>query len=209
MALNPLVTKDGNGSAANVGAFRDQNSVAYPGYTVDNSMSTYRASANFTPTATSALTVAALKGSASATIRVTKICIGGVSTALSASIFKLIRVSALGAGGTVVTPTVAKLDTGSPAATGIFEVYTTTAKASDTTAEGSLAHFPVFTTTVTTPTVAYVKQGVVFPEEGSPAGQSLVLRGTSEILAITNVAPANLGAGTVLCISIEWREDAS
>jgi hypothetical protein len=67
----------------------------------------------------------------------------------------------------------------------------------------------VFTTTVTTPTVAYVKQGILFPEEGSPAGQSIVLRGTSEILCVTNSTPANLGAGTVLAYTIEWREDAS
>jgi hypothetical protein len=183
--------------------------VKTPVWSLDGSLATYRASANFTPTATAALTVAALKGSASKTVHVTRVCVGGVSTALSASVFKLIRVSALGAGGTVGTATVAKLDTASAAATAVFESYTATAKAADTTAEGPLLHANVFTSTVTTPTVAYVEQGVLFPERASAGfgGQSIILRGASEILAITNVTPANLAAGTVLNITVEWWEE--
>lgn len=209
MAFTPVTGKDGNGAAVTLGAFQDASSVNYPAYTLDNNMPTYRAAANFTPAATSALTVIKITGSSTKTVRVTKICISGVSTALSSSTFQLRRVSAIGAGGTGVNPTVAKLDTGAASATAVVTHYTTAANAADTTSEGPLAFFQVFTTTVTTPTVAYVKQGVLFPEEGSPAGQSIVLRGTSEILAITNSTPANLGAGTVLAYTIEWREDAS
>lgn len=178
-------------------------------YSLDGSLATYRASANFTPAATAALTVAALRGSASKVIHVTRVCVGGVSTALSSSVFRLIRVSALGAGGTVVTPIVAKLDTAVAAATAVAEVYTSTAKVADTTAEGPLTHAQVFTSTVTTPTVAYVEQGVLFPERASAGfgGQSIILRGVSEILAISNVTPANLGAGTVLSCTIEWWEE--
>lgn len=211
MAQPTITILDGNNAAKSMETWTDAAGINVEAVSLDTSLPHYRASANFTPTATAALTVAALKGSASKTVRVTRISVGGVSTALSASVFKLIRVSALGAGGTVVTPTVAKLDTASGAATAVAEVYTTTAKAADTTAEGALAHFNVFTSTVTTPTVAYIEQQTIFPEKGASSlgGQAIVLRGTSEILALTNVTPANLGAGTVLNLTIEWREDAS
>lgn len=211
MAFTPVVVKDGNNASQSMGAFQDAASINYPAYTLDSTMPHYRASGNFTPFATAALTVIKLTGSASKTVRVTRVAIGGVSTALSSSVFKLIRVSAIGAGGTGVNPTIAKLDTTAGAATAVATHYTTAANAADTTSEGALLHANVFTTTVTTPTVAYVEQHVLFPEKAGSAmgGQCIVLRGTSEILAITNVAPANLGAGTVLNYSIEWREDAS
>lgn len=211
MAYTPVVILDGNNASKSMGAFQDASSVNYPSYTLDSNMPHYRASANFTPTATAALTVIKITGSASKTVRVTRVCVGGVSTALSTSVFKLIRVSAIGAGGTAVNPTIAKLDTGAGAATAVPTHYTTAANAADTTSEGPLLHANVFTSTVTTPTVAYIEQNVLFPERGAPSlgGQCIVLRGTSEILAVTNVAPANLAAGTVLNYTIEWREDAS
>lgn len=211
MAYTPVVARDGNNAAQSMGAFQDASSVNYPAVVLDSNMPHYRASANFTPFATAALTVVKLTGSASKTVRVTRVAIGGVSTALSVSVFKLIRVSAIGAGGTLVSPTIAKLDTGAAAATAVASHYTTAANAADTTAEGPLLHANVFTSTVTTPTVAYSDQQVLFPEKGASAlgGHCIVLRGTSEILAITNVAPANLAAGTVLNYTIEWREDAS
>lgn len=208
MAMSPVTILNGNSASASMSAWQDASSVNYPVFSQDTAIPHYRASANFTPTATAALTVASLKGSASKTVHVTRVCLGGVSTALSVSVWKLIRVSALGAGGTVVTPTVAKLDTAAGAATAVAEVYTTTAKVADTTAEGPLCHANVFTSTVTTPTVAMLEQCILFPERGSTSmsNQSIVLRGVSEFLAITNVAPANLGAGTVLNVTIEWAE---
>jgi len=211
MAFLPVTILDGNSASKSMGAFQDASSVNFPAYTLDTTMPHYRASANFTPAATSALTVIKLTGSASKTVRVTRVAVGGVSTALSTSVFKLIRVSAIGAGGTLVSPTIAKLDTGAGAATAVASHYTTAANAADTTAEGPLLHSNVFTSTVTTPTVAYIEQQVLFPEKAASAlgGQCIVLRGTSQILAVTNVAPANLAAGTVLNYTIEWREDDS
>lgn len=211
MAFTPVVVLNASNASTSMGAFQDASSVNYPAYTLDSNMPHYRASTSFTPQATSALTVAALKGSASKTIRVTRVAIGGSATALSSTLFLIRKVSALGAGGTVVTPTVAKLDSESAAATAVAEVYTTTAKAADTAIDGSLCTFQLFQTTVTTPTVAYNEQMVVFPERGGSgmANQAIVLRGTSEILAITNANGGNLAAGSILQVTIEWREDAS
>lgn len=200
---------DGNSAAQAMAVNPNAASVKVPIYSMDSAIAHYRASANFTPAATSALTVAAVLGSASKTVHVTRVCVGGVSTALSTSVFMLRRVSALGAGGTIVTPTVAKLDTNAAAATAVVQTYTATAKAADTTAEGPLLNANVFTSTVTTPTVAFAEQAVLFPERSAAGfgGQSITLRGASEILALTNVTPASLAAGTVLNVTFEWWEE--
>jgi len=210
MAFTPVVARDGNNAAQSMAAFQDLSSVNYAGVSLDSTQQTYRASANFTPTATGAVTMITVTGSATKTVRIKRIMIGGVSTALSASVFQLLRVTALGAGGTLVAPTVAKMDTGSAAATAVVNHWTSTLKATGTGGGGPLATALITTSTVTTPTVALagVPQ-MMFPEVGAPIGQSIVLRGVADILEIQNVTPANLGAGTVLTYMIEWIEDAS
>lgn len=169
----------------------------------------YRASANFTPTATAAVTVISVTGSATKTVRIRRILIGGVSTANAQSIYCLQRTTALGSGGTTVSPTIGKLDSGTVAsATAVVSHYTTTLKAAGTGTGGPLATFQVFTNVVTTPTVSPI-QVMAFPEIGAPIGQSIVLRGASDYLEIQNVTPTNLSSGTVLFYSLEWSEDAS
>jgi hypothetical protein len=210
MAFAPIVVRDGNNAAASVGAFQDAAGVNYSAVSLDNTLPTYRASANFTPTATGAVTVISVTGSATKTIRIKRILIGGVSTALGTSVLQLQRTSALGAGGTTVSPTVSKLDTGSAAATAVVSHYTSTLKAAGTGVGGPINTQLISLGTVTTPTVALA--GVpqpLFPEFGAPIGQAIVLRGTSDFLEIQNVTPANLGAGTVMTYMVEWTEDAS
>lgn len=169
----------------------------------------YRASANFTPQATAAVTVITITGSATKTVRIRRIQMSGVATALGTSVFQLQRTSALGAGGTLVAPTVAKVDNGTvAAATAVVNHWTTTLKAAGTPIAGPLSTWVQFFGTVTTPTVAHVHAQVVWPD-GSPAGQALTLRGVADILEIQNVTPTNLGAGTVIAYTVEWQEDAS
>lgn len=169
----------------------------------------YRASANFTPTATGAVTVISVTGSATKTVRIRRILIGGVSTANAQSIFCLARTTALGAGGTTVSPNIGKLDSGTVAsATAVVSHYTTTLKAAGTGTVAPLATFQIFTNVVTTPTVSPI-QVMAFPEIGAPIGQSIVLRGTGDFLEVQNVTPANLSAATVLFYTVEWSEDAS
>jgi hypothetical protein len=169
----------------------------------------YRASANFTPQATAAVTMITVTGSATKTVRIRRVLIGGVSTANAQSIFALQRTTALGAGGTVVTPTIGKLDSGTiAAATAVVTHYTTTLKAAGTASGGPLATFQVMTNVVTTPTIS-ITPVMAFPELGAPIGQAIVLRGVSDFLEVQNITPTNLSLATVLFYTIEWTEDGS
>lgn len=218
MALVPLVVRDGNNTAQNQEMLQGVSGAGnnIPVVSLDSTRVTYRASANFTPQATAAVTIISITGSATRTVRVKRVCMGGVSTAVSNSVFQLQRTSALGAGGTTVSPTIALLDRGASAsyaaATALVSHYTATLKATGTTTGmgGPISTRLVGTNVVTTPATAWIEPfATLFPEGGSPIGSAIVLRGTSEILEIQNVTPTNLGAGTVLSYMIEWEEDAS
>ena len=217
MALAPLVILDGSNATANQEMLQGVSGAGnnIPVVSLDSTRVTYRASANFTPTATGAVTIISITGSATKTVRIKRIFLGGVSTAVSISTFMLQRVTALGAGGTTVTPTVALLDRGASqayaAATAVVSHYTTTLKATGTTLQGGpITTRQIGTNVVTTPATAWIEAyAPLFPEGGAPIGSAIVLRGTSEILEVQNVTPANLGAGTVLAYVVEWEEDAS
>jgi len=208
MAFTPVIARDGNNAAQSMAALQDANSVNYSMVNLDSTRPTYRASASFTPQATAAVTVISIQGSATKTVRVKRIIVGGAATALSDTLFQLVRTSALGAGGTTVNPTIAKLDTNSAAATAVVAHYTTTLKAAGTTV-GVLSTVRLFQDTVTTPTVASKEAAFLYPERGMPVGQAIVLRGTSDFLEVQNQNAGNLAAGSVLDYVIEWEEDAS
>jgi hypothetical protein len=208
MALSTITARDGNGNAISTSAMADLAGNLSAGVTLDNARQTYRASASFTPLATAALALVTIIGSASKTVRIQRILIGGVATALADTLFRLTRVSVIGTGGTAVAPTIAKNDANSAAATAVVQHYTTAAQSTGTVGS-TLSHWRQFLATVTTPATAYVNPTYqVFPECGV-GGQNLVLRGTSDMLQIENFNAGNLGAGTVLEYVVEWCEDAS
>lgn len=216
MALAPLVVRDGNNAAANQemlqGVSGSGNNI--PVMSLDSTRVTYRASASFTPQATAAVTLLYVTGSATRTVRIKRIFLGGASTALSvAPIIALQRTSALGAGGTLVVPTVSLLDRGAAAAyaaaTATVTHTTTTLKATGTVVGGPISTQRLFTDTVTTPTVASRAGLMLFPEGGAPIGSAIVLRGATDYLEVQNVNAGNLAAGTVLEYVVEWEEDLS
>jgi hypothetical protein len=210
MALTPIVVRDGNNAAQNMDALQDPSGNNMSIVSTDSTRATYRVSASFTPQPTAAVTMVTVTGSATKTVRIKRILLGGASTALSvAPIIALQRTSALGAGGTLVAPTVAKLDTNSAPATAVVNHWTTTLKAAGTPVGGAISTVRLFSDTVTTPTVASRAATVLFPEGGAPIGQAIVLRGTSDFLEIQNVNAGNLAAGTVLEYAIEFEEDGS
>lgn len=216
MALTPLVVRDGNNVAQNQEMLQGVSGAGnnIPVVSLDSTRVTYRASAQFTPQATAAVTLITVTGSASKTIRIKRIMVGGVSTALSdRAILALQRTSALGAGGTLVAPTVALLDRGAgasyAAATAVVNHWTTTLKAAGTAVGGPMGIQRVFTDTVTTPTVASREDLMLFPERGIPVGSAIVLRGVADFLEVQNINASDLAAGTVLNYTIEWEEDAS
>lgn len=208
MALSTLTARDGNNAAVTVPGFADLAGNISPGYSLDNARQTFRASASFTPFATAALALVTIIGSATRTVRVQRILIGGVATALADTLFRLTRTSVIGAGGTAVAPTIAKNDTLTAAPTAVVQHYTTAAQSTGTVVS-ALSHWRQFIATVTTPATAYTNPTYqVFPECGI-GGQSLVLRGVGDMLQIENLNGGNLGAGTVLEYVVEWVEDAS
>lgn len=174
---------------------------------------TYRFSASFTPQATAAVTLFSVQGSATKTVRVTRIFLTGHSTANAQEIIALQRTSALGAGGTVVSPSAAKLDTKGLAsaacasATSVVSHYTTTLKAAGTGVGGPLSTQDFWTGVVTTPTVA-IPGVALFPEGGVSVSQAIVLRGTADFLEVQSVNASNLSAGTVLQYVVELEEEA-
>lgn len=208
MAITPLVVKDGLSNSQNMVAFQDASGNQVPAFALDSSKSTYRFSGTFTPQATAAVTLISVTGSASKTVRIKRILLGGVSTANAQTVFTLQRTSALGAGGTGVTPTAAKNDSASAAATAVVTHYTTTLKAAGTPAGGALTTFNMPTSVVTTPTIPPALI-TAFPENGVAVGQAIVLRGATDFLEIQSTNGGNLSAATVLTYTIELEEDAS
>lgn len=216
MALAPLTVTNASGQVAAQEMFQGISGAGsnIPLASLDSTQVTYRVSATFTPQATAGVTVITVTGSATKTVRIKRVLLGGVSTALSvAPIFALQRTSALGAGGTLVAPTVALLDRGPSAvyaaATAVVNHWTTTLKAAGTGVGGAITTQRVFTDTVTTPTVASRPGTMLFPEYGVLIGSAIVLRGTSDFLEVQNVNASNFAAGTALDYVIEWVEDAS
>jgi len=205
-----ITVRDGNNAAQTVASLDDLAGNKASLTSLDSGRQCYKVSGNFTPTATGAVTMITITGSATKTVRIKRILIGGVSTAVSGSVFQLQRTSSLGAGGTLVAPTVGKLDTASANATAVVNHWTSTLKAAGVAVGGPLTTQYIHTGVVTTPaTVLSGFPQALFPEFGSPIGQAIVLRGTAEILEVQNVTPANLGAGTVLTYCVEFEEDAS
>lgn len=209
MAITPIIVRDGNNAAQSMSALQDPSGYNATMVSLDTGRATYRAAGNFIPQPTAAVTVISIQGSATKTVRVKRIGLGGVSTANGQNVYQLIKTSALGAGGTTVTPTATPLDSASAAATAVVQHYTTTLKAAGTPIGGALSMANVQTGVTAVPTVMTPAQTQLFPEFGAPIGQAIVLRGAAQYLEIQNVLAANLAAGTVLCYFIEWEEDAS
>jgi hypothetical protein len=207
MALSTLSARDGNNLAVTVPGMADLAGNISPGYTLDNARQTFRATASFTPFATAPIALVSIIGSATKTVRIQRITMGGVATALADTLFRVCRVSAVGTGGTIVAPTIAKHDTNTAAATAVVQHYTTAAQSSGTLVS-VLKTYRQFIGTVTTPATAWIAEQVLYPE-GPQMGQNLVLRGVGDILEIQNLNAGNLGAATVLEYTIEWVEDAS
>jgi hypothetical protein len=206
MALNPLAVRDGNSTVRSVLAFQDASGNLVPAHTLDSAKPTYRFAATFTPYATGPVTLVQIKGSATKTVRVKRIRVGGVSTANASVICKLQRTSSTGTGGTGVAPTAAKNDTSSAAATAVVTHFTTASQSSGTAVGGPLSVHRLYTGVVTTPTLGQDFMDV-YPENGQ-GGQALVVRGAADFLEY-QLTTGNLSAGTVLEYVVELEEDDS
>lgn len=158
--------------------------------------SSYSASIIGLVAANTATDIFTLTGSATKTIRVTRIQISATQTTATANNVVLLRRSTANTGGTSTTPNIVPLDSSNAAATGVVRAYT--ANPTLGTLVGNLRANKVFiSTTTTSPNTLDWKFG-----EGC---QPIYLRGTSEVLSV-NLNGTTL-AGNSFNIFIEWTEE--
>lgn len=194
-------------------ALQDLASVNYPMVSQDSTRQTYRSSALFTPFATAPITLLSIVGSATKTVRISRIGLWMVATANAAVGLGLFRGTALGTGGTAVTPTVVKLDTLSAASTAVVKHYTTAAQSAATgSTQFSTMNLPGSLVAETVQIMAPSCFSMFFPE-GGVGGQNIVARGTADIIEVQVILGQSGGANgppaAQIGYFVEWLEDAS
>lgn len=214
MALSTITARDGNNNAITIPALADLAGNVASMTSLDSSQQVYRAAALFTPFATAPVVLFNIKGSATKTVRIRRIGAWAVSTANAAVGLVLQRASTQGAGGTVVSPTIAKLDTASATATALVSHFTTAAQAAGTPVGGPLSTTNLGSILVAeTVEIMTPHNAILFPEGGAPIGQSIVLRGVAEFLEVNVSLGQSGGANGPPAMQvgyfIEWVEDAS
>jgi hypothetical protein len=139
-----------------------------------------------------------IQGSASKTVRVTRISIAGVMTTPVEAEVLLIRRTTACSGGTPATITAAKHDSNNAAATAVVRAFSSTPPTAGTAA-GSLRAARAFLSTVSTQS-----RPVIF-DFGTGNSQPIALRGTSEFLTVY-VSAASFSGGA-LDVDAEWTEE--
>lgn len=209
MANASLIVTDSTGSKT-FKARTDQDGNFASVISLDTNAKAFRASASFTPYATSAATVIRFAGHAAVIARIKRIFVGGVSTASGSALYTVQRVTAVGTGGTAVLPTIAKLSPRSGAASCSVTHYTTAAQSQGTASGGPLSTLRIGTAIVSAPTTSgFWGQQSVFPEGGAPIGNALEVAAGSvsgDAIEIGVNPAANLPTATVLEYTIEWEE---
>ena len=158
---------------------------------------TYRFTAvDITPVAT-ATDVLTLTGSATKTIRVTKVTIMGSSTASSIYDAYLVKRSAANTGGTLTNPTASSADSTDATAAGVLTLYTANPSALGAGIVVEASKVYLGTAAITSPTVTYTW--------GTRGDKAPILR-VGESLAI-NFNGAAVPAGASLYMTFEWTED--
>jgi len=157
---------------------------------------TYAAVASAFTSAATATDVFVITGSATKTIRVNRVIVSGTTT--SGSPIKitvnLIKRSAANTGGTVVADTEVPYDSTSPAATAVVTHYTANPS-------GLGASLGVIRSTTTSIQASGFTEIIVWDFKDE---RPLILRGTSEILAV-NFNSTSI-TGSVISITVEWAE---
>lgn len=212
MAVPVLAVRDGNNAAQNVSAVTDNAGNIQYNMSLDSGRAYYRASATRTAViTTTAKTIINIQGSATKTVRVTKIAVCITAGTAAECVLALQRTNTQGAGGTAVAPTIAKLDTasGTPTATALVQHFTTGAQAQGVAVGGPIA-FAEFSQQVTTTGPTFLGgAGLVwlFPECGVMSGQAIVLRGTADFLEVQTASA--IGTTPACSYVVEWVEDGS
>lgn len=163
----------------------------------DGAKPTYSLAATVT-TAAAATDVVTIVGSATKTIRVILVRVTGIATTAITTPVLLIKRSTANTGGTSTAPTAVSHDSSNPAATATGLAYTANPTVGATV--GTLRQ-----DRLTFATTATVAEGPIEWTLGNKPGQALVLRGTTQVLAV-NLNGVTITGGS-LSVDIEWTEE--
>jgi hypothetical protein len=148
--------------------------------------------------AASATDVFGICGSASTTVRVTRVLVAGRATAAANADLAIIKRSTADTGGTATNPAAIPYDSSIAAGTAVVSAYT--ANPTTGTAVGTLGTYQVnlgnLTTTLGPQTIA---------DFGNRPASGVVLRGVAQCL-YANLSGATF-AGNLYNISVEWTEE--
>lgn len=170
---------------------------------VDGFKASYSASITNLVLATTPTDIFTITGSATKTIRVTRIYLTGTQTTGNTSDILVIRRSTANTGGTSTTQTAVQHDTNDAASTATVRAYTANPTALGTTV-GTLASYSMF---IPAPQPANGNSPFITPDlfvANRPA-EAIVLRGTTQVMAI-NFNSVTV-TGSSINMFVEWTEE--
>lgn len=163
-------------------------------------LSTYHAAVPFTPAVTASKDVFTIVGSATKTIRVTRLsCTGTSTTTASVPVVLNKYLTAATTGGVATTGTAIPSDSNDAAATAVVKAYT--AAPTVGTGGGAIRASLLQTTIVS----GDAQVPLVWDFNRIPERAGILLRGVNQELALTVGATA-LSAATALDCDVEWTE---
>lgn len=198
VAVPTVAAMVGGSDGTNLRALRTATDGTVVITSIDGIKTTYSAAAtNFAPPATPT-DIFTITGSASKTVRVTKIFVTGTQTTAAVRDVLLIKRSSANTGGTSAAATAVPHDSANAAATATVLSYTINPTALGT-AVGT-----IFSKKVFIPGTGVV-QGELILDFGTTNDQAIVLRGTAQVLAVNLNSVTS--TGNAVNITIEWTEE--
>lgn len=165
--------------------------------TVDGWKTTYSAAATSIVSAATAQDIFTLTGSATKTIRITRVTVTGTQTTAAQQNILLVRRSTANTGGTSTAVTAVPMDSTNAAATATALAYTANPTAG--TLVGALRSRKVFVGATTANSDEFIS------DFGTRNAQAIVLRGTSQVFAV-NLNGVTVTGGN-FNVAIEWTEE--
>ena len=176
-----------------------QNTTAWLVSTSDGFKTTYSAVAsNYTTMATTPTDVFTLTGSNTKTVRILHITISGTQTSEATREIVLIKRSSANTGGSSTALTAVPHDSNNAAATATALAYS--ANPTLGTSVGNIYCRRTFISDATKPSALNM-----FEWKADTMSQAIVLRGTSQVLAVNFAGVTS--SGSVLCFTIKWTEE--
>lgn len=167
---------------------------------LDTGKASYAASVTALASATTATDIMVVGGSATKTIRVTRITISATQTTGAMVAVTVLKRSTADTLGTAVPLTVTVMDSNSAAPSGTSTAYT--ANPTTGTFAGTLLNIRMFIPATTVAQLPYV---VNFGGPNGNLGQAVVLRGTAQQVAIS--LNSTTVTGGIFSITAEWTEE--